>query len=51
MISRLVEHGGLQLGIRPGTRHALPQRLEGPALQEVAPDRLGPDQECREDHE
>ena len=47
----LIEHRRLQLGIGPGPRHALPQRLQGAALQEVAPDRLGPDQQGGEDHE
>ena len=46
----LIEHGGLQLRIRPGASHALPQRLQGPTLQEITPDRLGPDQEGGEDH-
>ena len=47
----LVEHRGLQLGVGPGARHALAQRLEGAALQDVAADRLRPDQEGGQHHQ
>src|SRR6185503_2664553 len=47
----LVEHGGFQLGIGPGARHAFTQGLQSPPLQQIAPNGAGSDRESRQRHE